>query len=100
MGASYLAGRGFTRLAGAPLDASAESAGRDARLASVDGRLDVELVASDDWVDLADGRAKLFDVPAPGAGAREPANDAASRAASTGAGDESDPRRKIASFLH
>ena len=47
VGASYLAGRGFTRLAGAPLDASAESAGRAARLASVDGRLDGGLVGRD-----------------------------------------------------
>ena len=59
-GATYLAARGFTRLAGAPLRASAQSAERDARLASVDGRLDVNLVASDDWVDLAGGRAKLW----------------------------------------
>jgi FtsP/CotA-like multicopper oxidase with cupredoxin domain len=60
VGASYLAARGVARLAGAPLRARAQSAGRDARLASVDGRLDVELVASDDWVDLADGRARLW----------------------------------------
>ncbi|MGE3509040.1 MAG: multicopper oxidase family protein [Vicinamibacterales bacterium] len=60
VGATYLAARGFTRWAGAPLRASAQSASRDARLASVDGRLDVDLVASDDWVDLADGRAKLW----------------------------------------
>ena len=60
VGASYLAAGGFTRLAGAPLRASAQSAGKDARLASVDGRLDVDLVASDDWVDLAEGRAKLW----------------------------------------
>ena len=60
VGASYLAARGVTRLAEAPLRASAESAGSDARLASVDGRLDVELVASDDWIDLAEGRAKLW----------------------------------------
>lgn len=60
VGASYLAVRGVTRLVGAPLRASGRLAGRDARLASVEGRLDVDLVASDDWVDLADGRAKLW----------------------------------------
>ena len=60
VGASYLAARGFTRLAGAPLRASAQSEGSNTRLASVDGRLDVDLVASDDWVDLAEGRAKLW----------------------------------------
>ena len=60
VGASYLAGRGLTRLAGAPLRSRTESAGRDARLVSAGGRLDVELVASDDWVDLAGERARLW----------------------------------------
>ena len=60
VGASYLASRGLTRLAGAPLRSRTESAGRDARLVSADGRLDVELVASDDWVDLAGERARLW----------------------------------------
>ena len=31
-----------------------------ARLASVEGRLDIELVAGDDWVALAEGRAKVW----------------------------------------
>ena len=60
VGASYLAGRGLPRLAGAPLRSRTESAGRDARLVSAGGRLDVELVASDDWVDLAGERARLW----------------------------------------
>lgn len=59
-GVSYLAARGVTRLAGVPLRAGARPAGRDGRLASVDGRLDVDLVASNDWVDLAEGRAELW----------------------------------------
>jgi FtsP/CotA-like multicopper oxidase with cupredoxin domain len=58
VGASYLAPRGFTRLGGPPLHASGQSSARAA--ASVDGRLEVDLVASDAWVDLAGGRAKLW----------------------------------------
>lgn len=58
VGASYLAPRGFTRLGGPPLHASAQSAGSAA--ASVDGRLEIDLTASDDWVSLAGGRAKLW----------------------------------------
>jgi FtsP/CotA-like multicopper oxidase with cupredoxin domain len=59
VGASYLATRGVTPLR-ATSPADPQSAGRGERLASVEGRLDVDLVASDDWVDLAEGRAKLW----------------------------------------
>jgi FtsP/CotA-like multicopper oxidase with cupredoxin domain len=59
-GTGYLGGRGHRWLDAVRLRASTQSAGRNARLASVDGRLDVDLVASDDWVDLAEGGAKLW----------------------------------------
>lgn len=59
-GVSYLAAS--TRpWSGVPLlRASANSRGSEARLASLDGRLDVDLVASNDWVDLAGERARLW----------------------------------------
>jgi FtsP/CotA-like multicopper oxidase with cupredoxin domain len=59
-GASYLATSARRWLGGPPLRASLHSGESVARLASVDGRLDLDLVASDDWVDLAGERARLW----------------------------------------
>ncbi len=56
-GVTVLAGRAVTRFTGAPVAAWAQSAGS---LASVDGRLDIELVASESWVDLAGSPARLW----------------------------------------
>ena len=59
-GASYLATSTRRRLGGAPLRARAHSRDGVAHVASVDGRLDLDLAASDDWVDLAGERARLW----------------------------------------
>ncbi len=59
-GATVLAGRTLTRFTGAPRAVWAQSADAAARLASVDGRLDVELVASETWVDLAGRPARVW----------------------------------------
>ncbi len=59
-GASYLATSTRKWLGGAPLRARAHAGDGGARVASVDGRLDLDLAASDDWVDLAGERARLW----------------------------------------
>lgn len=59
-GAGYLGTSPRTWLGEPPLRASARSGDGVARHASVDGSLDVDLVAGDDWVDLAGERARLW----------------------------------------
>lgn len=62
---------------------------------TVPEQLDLDRV----WI-AADGRAKLFDVPAPGARPSEPASDASSSEDAPTHDDEPAQRRKIATFLH
>lgn len=59
-GVTVLGGRSATWFTGAPLAGRAQSAGNEARLTSVDGRLDVELVASEQWIALAGAPARLW----------------------------------------